>query len=172
MCRAAHEAAEPPQDRSVMRTTLNSSRTCRQLKRDCSSANQAVVNQAPGLVVQMGGSLTVPFTACCFSFANAACSKARSPYVETSVVDPDSYIFGPPGSGSVIILFGSDSFHRQAKKVKKNLDFYQCCGSGSESGSFFLVLLNPDPDPLDRGMDPDPDPALEPDANPSIIKQI
>jgi hypothetical protein len=33
----------------------------------------------------------------------------------------------------------------------------------------FLVLLDPDPDPLVRGMDPDPDPALDPD--PSLIKQ-
>jgi hypothetical protein len=31
----------------------------------------------------------------------------------------------------------------------------------------FLGLLDPDPDPLVRGMDPDPDPALDPD--PSII---
>ncbi len=34
----------------------------------------------------------------------------------------------------------------------------------------FLGLLDPDPDPLVRGMDPDPDPALDPD--PSIIKEI
>jgi hypothetical protein len=34
----------------------------------------------------------------------------------------------------------------------------------------FLGLLDPDPDPLVRGMDLDPDPALDPD--PSIIKQI
>ncbi len=34
----------------------------------------------------------------------------------------------------------------------------------------FLDLLDPDPDPLVRGMDPDTDPALDPD--PSIIKQI
>jgi hypothetical protein len=27
----------------------------------------------------------------------------------------------------------------------------------------FLGLLDPDPDPLVRGMDPDPDPALDPD---------
>jgi hypothetical protein len=33
----------------------------------------------------------------------------------TGVVDPDLYVFGPPGSGS---------FHQQAKKAKKNLDFY------------------------------------------------
>ena len=33
-----------------------------------------------------------------------------------------------------------------------------------------LGLLDPDPDPLVRGMDPDTDPALDPD--PSIIKQI
>jgi hypothetical protein len=31
----------------------------------------------------------------------------------------------------------------------------------------FLGLLDPDPDPLVRGMDPDSDPALDPD--PSII---
>ncbi len=36
----------------------------------------------------------------------------------------------------------------------------------------FLDLLDPDPDPLVRGMDPDPDPALYPDPDPSIIKQI
>ncbi len=45
-----------------------------------------------------------------------------------SVVDPDPYVFGPPGSGSFIILFGSGSgsgyFHQQAKKVRKNIDFY------------------------------------------------
>jgi hypothetical protein len=39
-----------------------------------------------------------------------------------------SVCFGPPGSGSVIILFGSGSgsgyFHQQAKKVRKNIDFY------------------------------------------------
>jgi hypothetical protein len=34
----------------------------------------------------------------------------------------------------------------------------------------FLGLL--DPDPLVRGMDPDPDPALDPDLDPYIIKQI
>jgi hypothetical protein len=33
----------------------------------------------------------------------------------------------------------------------------------------FLGLLDPDPDPLVRGMDPDPDPALDP--LPSIIMQ-
>ena len=35
----------------------------------------------------------------------------------------------------------------------------------------FLGLLDPDPDPLVRGMDPDPDPALDPDLDPSIIMQ-
>ncbi len=33
----------------------------------------------------------------------------------------------------------------------------------------FLGLVDPDPDPLVKGMDPDPDPALDPD--PSIIMQ-
>jgi hypothetical protein len=36
-----------------------------------------------------------------------------------SVVDPD--VFGPPESGSVIILYGSGSFYQQ--KSKKNLAF-------------------------------------------------
>jgi hypothetical protein len=35
----------------------------------------------------------------------------------------------------------------------------------------FLGLLDPEPDPLVRGMDPDPDPALDPDRDPSIIMQ-
>jgi hypothetical protein len=34
----------------------------------------------------------------------------------------------------------------------------------------FLGLLDPDPDPLVRGMDPDP--TLDPDLDSSIIKQI
>jgi hypothetical protein len=33
----------------------------------------------------------------------------------------------------------------------------------------FLGLMDPDPDPLVRGMDPDP--ALDPDPGPSVIKQ-
>ncbi len=35
----------------------------------------------------------------------------------------------------------------------------------------FLGLLDPDLDPLFRGMDPDPEPALDPDQDPSNIKQ-
>ncbi len=35
----------------------------------------------------------------------------------------------------------------------------------------FLGLLDPDPDPLVRGLDPDPYPALDPDPDPSIIMQ-
>jgi hypothetical protein len=35
----------------------------------------------------------------------------------------------------------------------------------------FLGLLDPDLDPLVRGMDPDPDPTLDPDPDPSIIMQ-
>jgi hypothetical protein len=38
--------------------------------------------------------------------------------------------------------------------------------------SVFVGLLDPDTDPLVRGMDLDPDPALDPDPDPSIIKQI
>jgi hypothetical protein len=40
--------------------------------------------------------------------------KADKLKVSISVVDP--YVFRPPGSGSVIILYGSRSFH-QAKKI-------------------------------------------------------
>jgi hypothetical protein len=36
----------------------------------------------------------------------------------------------------------------------------------------FLGHLDPDPDPLVRGMDPDPEPVLDPDPDPSVIKQI
>ncbi len=35
----------------------------------------------------------------------------------------------------------------------------------------FLGILDPDPDPLVRGMDQDPDSALDPDPDPSIIMQ-
>ncbi len=43
-------------------------------------------------------------------------------------MDPDlqdPYVFEPPGSGSVIIFYGSGSgsFHQQAKKVRKTLIF-------------------------------------------------
>jgi hypothetical protein len=41
-----------------------------------------------------------------------------------SVVDQDSwdsYVFRPPGSGSVIILYGSGSFYQLTKKVRKAL---------------------------------------------------
>jgi hypothetical protein len=34
-----------------------------------------------------------------------------------------------------------------------------------------LGLLDPDPDPLVRGIDPDQDPAPDPGLDPSIIKQ-
>jgi hypothetical protein len=40
---------------------------------------------------------------------------------QNSVLDPD--VFGPPGSGSIIDLYGSESgsFHQQAQ-MKKNLE--------------------------------------------------
>jgi hypothetical protein len=36
---------------------------------------------------------------------------------------PDPYVFGPPGSasGSVNFLYGSGSFHQQAKQLRKTL---------------------------------------------------
>jgi hypothetical protein len=61
--------------------------------------------------------------------------------LQSSVVDSD--VFGPAGSGSVIILKRSVSLYHKAKRVIKNLDFYyfvQGFGSvfivyGSGSGS-------------------------------------
>ncbi len=43
----------------------------------------------------------------------------------SSVMDPGPYFFGGRrGSGSVIILYGSESGHQQAKKFNKKLDFF------------------------------------------------
>ncbi len=43
-------------------------------------------------------------------------------------MDPDPYVFGPPGSGSVSTRYGSGSgsgsIYHQAEIVKKNLDSY------------------------------------------------
>jgi hypothetical protein len=39
----------------------------------------------------------------------------------SSVVDPDPYVFGPPGSGSGCQRYGSGSFYHQAKIVRKTL---------------------------------------------------
>ncbi len=39
--------------------------------------------------------------------------------LSTSVLDTDPSYFGPPGSGSVIILNASGSFYYQAKKLEK-----------------------------------------------------
>jgi hypothetical protein len=36
-------------------------------------------------------------------------------------LDPDPYVFGPPGSGSVGQRYGSGFFYRQAKTVRKTL---------------------------------------------------
>jgi hypothetical protein len=47
--------------------------------------------------------------------------------VVRSVADPgpsDPYVFGPPGSGSVILRYGSGSFRQPARKVRKTLIFY------------------------------------------------
>ncbi len=53
--------------------------------------------------------------------------------VPFSLVDPDPYVFGPPGSGSVIILYGSGSFYQQAKQ--ESPDFILFC-------DFFLTFLS------------------------------
>ncbi len=41
--------------------------------------------------------------------------------VTASVVDPDPYVFGPPGSGSVSQRYGFGSFYH-LENSKKNLD--------------------------------------------------
>ncbi len=43
-----------------------------------------------------------------------------------SVANPDPYVFGPPGSRSISMMYGSGSgsFYQQAKIVKKNFDSY------------------------------------------------
>jgi hypothetical protein len=41
--------------------------------------------------------------------------------IQNSVVDPDPYVFGPPGSGSASQRYESGSFHHQAKIVRKAL---------------------------------------------------
>ncbi len=46
------------------------------------------------------------------------CRKVRKFYTfDLSVADrdPDSYVFGPPGFGSISTWYGSGSFYRQAK---------------------------------------------------------
>jgi hypothetical protein len=43
--------------------------------------------------------------------------------VYSSVVDPDLYVFGPPGSGSVIIA-RIQVFPLLSKKIRKTLYFY------------------------------------------------
>jgi hypothetical protein len=39
----------------------------------------------------------------------------------SSVADPDPHVFGPPGSGSINQRYGSGSFYRHAKIVRKIL---------------------------------------------------
>ncbi len=46
-------------------------------------------------------------------------------FLPGSVVDPDPYVFKPPGSVIIYYGSGSGSFYQQAKKLRKtNLDFY------------------------------------------------
>jgi hypothetical protein len=59
-----------------------------------------------------------------------SCSLIRPPsYESTSVEEPDPYVFGPPGYGSVSTRYGSGSENLPSKSNKqKNL----------EKNSFFL----------------------------------
>ncbi len=73
-------------------------------------------------------------------------SRSRTLVPKISVVDPDSYVFGPSGSASRSVnhMYGSDSgfFHHQAKIGRKTLfllfcdffmTFYECFASASGS---------------------------------------
>jgi hypothetical protein len=40
---------------------------------------------------------------------------------ETSVANPDPYVSGPPGSGSISPRYESGSFYRQEKIIRKTL---------------------------------------------------
>ncbi len=77
-------------------------------------------------------------------------------FVRTSVADPDPYVFGPPGSGSVSQRYGSGSFHHQAKIVRKTLKKF-FVGSLKVSDENSRIRIQ-DPGSLVRGVDPDPDP--------------
>jgi hypothetical protein len=39
--------------------------------------------------------------------------------------DPDPFVSMPPGTGSVVILYGSGSFYQKEEKKISNIDF--CC---------------------------------------------
>ncbi len=73
---------------------------------------------------EMGGD-AIQYECCCaFPPLGEGRDTVRVIYVPTqtckygtSVVDPDPSVFGHPGSGSSIILYGSGSFRQQAKKL-------------------------------------------------------
>jgi hypothetical protein len=52
--------------------------------------------------------------------AAATANKQKISHCD-SFADPDPYVFGPPGSGSISAMYrsGSGSFYHQAKKVRK-----------------------------------------------------
>ncbi len=88
----------------------------------------------------------------------------------STVVDPDPYVFGPPGSasGSISHNYGSGSFHHQAKIVRKALiitvlwllsdpdpyDPYVFRPPGSSSGFVSHRYGSKDKDPKQNDKDP------------------
>ncbi len=82
--------------------------------------------------------------------------------VGSSIVYPD-YVFKPPGSESVIILYGSGSFHQQAKKVRQTListilwllfDLISMITAVNVSILAATVEKKQDPDPYQNVTDP------------------
>ncbi len=67
--------------------------------------------------------------------------------IVSSVLDPDSYVFGPHGSGSVSTMYGSWSFYHQAKIVRKTSVADPDPGSGAflTPGSGIRNRIFPDP---------------------------
>jgi hypothetical protein len=46
--------------------------------------------------------------------------RPENKIISSSVAVPDPYVFGPPGSGSIVRgTYGSGSFHHQAKIIEK-----------------------------------------------------
>jgi hypothetical protein len=76
----------------------------------------------PGeLLMQVRGGEISRFSSLCYLTWSAT---SNVPDLEP---DPDMYVLRPRGSGSVIYLFGSGSFHQQTKKLGKTLILWLLC---------------------------------------------
>jgi hypothetical protein len=102
-------------------------------------------------------------------------SHVRYPMLRIRIRRIRTYVFGPPGSGSVSQRYGSGSFYHQAKIVRKTListfllllyDFLSLKKDVNVSVFWirirrilmFLGLPDQHPDPSVGGSDPHPDP--------------